>query len=73
MVGCHSAVQMNMSRLASGTVEAWARSPQNPVGGWYGLTKGSRGGFANFVPPIMKTLNLAEVEGGPQGGRMRAV
>jgi len=60
-------------RTASGTVEAWARSPHNPVGGWYGLTKGSRGGFATFVPPIMKTLNLAEVQSSPQGGRMRAV
>jgi len=58
---------------ASGTVEAWARSPQNPVGGWYGLTKGVRGGFATFVPPIMTALNLAEVEQTPQDGRMRAV
>ena len=22
---------------AEGTVEAWGRSPKNPVGGWYGL------------------------------------
>ena len=22
---------------AEGTVEAWGRSPENPVGGWYGL------------------------------------
>ena len=28
---------------AEGTVEAWARSPENPVGGWYGLKKGLRG------------------------------
>ena len=25
---------------AEGTVEAWARSPGNPVGGWYGLKIG---------------------------------
>jgi hypothetical protein len=25
-----------------GTVEAWARSPDNPVGGWYGPKKGPR-------------------------------
>ncbi len=25
-----------------GTVEAWARSPDNPVGGWYGLKKAAR-------------------------------
>ncbi len=23
-----------------GTVEAWGRSPDNPVGGWYGIKKG---------------------------------
>jgi hypothetical protein len=26
-----------------GTLEAWARSDANPVGGWYGLRKGYRG------------------------------
>src|SRR5262245_51338348 len=26
-----------------GTVEAWGRSPANPVGGWYGQKKGFRG------------------------------
>jgi hypothetical protein len=30
---------------AGGTVEAWARSEDNPVGGWYGLRKGYRGRF----------------------------
>ena len=29
---------------ADGTVEAWARSPANPVGGWYGLKKGAHAG-----------------------------
>ena len=28
-----------------GTVEAWGRSLQNPVKGWYGLKKGLRGRF----------------------------
>ena len=28
---------------AEGTVEAWARSSDNPIGGWYGLKKGLRG------------------------------
>ena len=28
---------------AEGTVEAWGRSPGNPVGGWYGLKKGPAG------------------------------
>jgi hypothetical protein len=27
-----------------GSVEAWARSADNPVGGWYGLKKGCAGG-----------------------------
>jgi hypothetical protein len=34
---------------ADGTVEAWARSESNPVGGWYGLKKGLRGRFAMYV------------------------
>jgi hypothetical protein len=58
---------------AAGTVEAWARSPENPVGGWYGLKKGLRGRFANYVPPVMKTLGLAEVEDKPRNNRMRAL
>jgi len=28
-----------------GTVEAWSRADDNPVGGWYGLKKGLRGRF----------------------------
>jgi hypothetical protein len=57
---------------ADGTVEAWARSPDNPVGGWYGLKKGLRGRFANYVPPVMERLGLAEVEHQPRNNRMRA-
>jgi hypothetical protein len=56
-----------------GTVEAWARSPKNPVGGWYGLKKGLRGRFAMYVPPVMKALKLAEVEDQPRNNRMRAL
>jgi hypothetical protein len=55
-----------------GTVEAWARSPDNPVGGWYGLKKGLRGRFANYVPPVLEALGLAEVEHQPRNNRMRA-
>jgi hypothetical protein len=58
---------------AEGTVEAWARSPKNPVGGWYGLKKGLRGRFAMYVPPVMKALKLAEVEEQPRNNRMRAL
>src|SRR3978361_1269607 len=32
---------------ADGTVEAWGRSSDNPVGGWYGVKKGPRGRIAN--------------------------
>jgi hypothetical protein len=58
---------------AEGTVEAWARSPGNPVGGWYGLKKGLRGRFAMYVPPLLKELGLAEVEQNPRNNRMRAL
>lgn len=57
---------------AEGTVEAWARSAKNPVGGWYGLKKGLRGRFAMYVPPVMETMGLAEVEHLPKNNRMRA-
>jgi hypothetical protein len=56
-----------------GSVEAWARSESNPVGGWYGLVKGMRGRFGNYVPPVLEVLGLAEVEHQPRGNRMRAV
>ena len=54
------------------TVEAWGRSAENPVGGWYGLKKGLRGRFGNYVPPVMEALGLAEVEHEARGNRMRA-
>ncbi len=54
-----------------GTVEAWARSPKNPVGGWYGVKKGLRGRFANYVPPVMEHLGLAELEHNRRNNRMR--
>ena len=57
----------------AGTVEAWGRSPENPVGGWYGLKKGLRGRFGMYVPPLMERLGLAEVEHNPRGNRMRAI
>jgi hypothetical protein len=57
---------------AEGTVEAWARSADNPVGGWYGLKKGLRGRFGVYIPPLMEALGLAEVEHNPRNNRMRA-
>jgi hypothetical protein len=58
---------------AEGSVEAWARSPENPVGGWYGLKKGLRGRFGMYVPPVLEALGLAEVEHQPRDNRMRAI
>jgi hypothetical protein len=58
---------------AEGTVEAWGRAPDNPVGGWYGLKKGLRGRFAMYVPPLLEALGLAEVEHNPRNNRMRAL
>ena len=57
---------------AEGTVEAWARSPENPVGGWYGLRKGYRGRFGMYVPPVLEELGLAELEHNARTNRMRA-
>jgi len=56
----------------AGTVEYWARSSKNPIGGWYGLKKGFRGRFAMYVPPLMEELGLAEVEHNPRNNRMKA-
>ncbi len=59
---------------AEGTVEAWGRSADNPVGGWYGLKKGPRGRFGMYVPPLMEAaLGLAEVEHNAKNNRMRAL
>lgn len=56
-----------------GTVEAWGRSPDNPVGGWYGLKKGLRGRFGMYIPPLLEALGMAELEHKPRGNRMRAI
>ena len=58
---------------AEGTVEAWGRSPKNPVGGWYGLRNGYRGRFGMYMPPLLEALGLAEVEHNPKNNRMRAL
>jgi hypothetical protein len=58
---------------AEESVEAWGRSDDNPVGGWYGLKKGLRGRFGVYVPPLLEALGLAEVEHNPRNNRMRAI
>jgi hypothetical protein len=59
--------------VTPGTVEAWARSETNPVGGYYGLRKGYRGRFANYVPPVLELLGLVELEHNVRNNRIRAV
>jgi len=56
-----------------GTVEAWGRSAENSVGGWYGLKKWLRGRFGVYVPPLMEALGLAEVTHEAKNNKMRAV
>jgi hypothetical protein len=56
-----------------GTVEAWGRSPKNPMKGWYGLKKGLRGRFGVYIPPLMEALGLCELEHKPKDNRMRAL
>jgi hypothetical protein len=57
--------------VQSGTVEAWARDSSNPVKGYYGLLKGYRGRFANYVCPVLELLGLAELEHGARNNRIR--
>ena len=58
---------------APGSVEAWGRSPDNPVAGFYGLRKGYRGRFGMYVPPLLEALGLAELTHEKRGNRMRAL
>jgi hypothetical protein len=58
---------------AEGTVEAWGRSPDNPLGGWYGLRKGYRGRFGMYLPPLLEQLGLAEVTHDARNNQMRAI
>jgi hypothetical protein len=58
--------------VKDGTVEAWARDPDNPVRGYYGLRKGYRGRFANYVTPVLELLGWVELEHQPRNNRVRA-
>jgi hypothetical protein len=57
---------------APGTVEAWGRSDDNPVGGWYGLRKGYRGRFGMYLPPLLEALGLAELTHDARNNQVRA-
>ncbi|MFZ1687849.1 MAG: DUF6855 family protein [Flavobacteriales bacterium] len=55
------------------TVEAWGRSDQNPMKGWYGLKAGLRGRFGVYLPPLLEAMGLAELTHEPKNNRMRAI
>jgi len=56
-----------------GTVEAWGRASDNPMGGWYGFKKGLRGRFGVYIPPLMEALGLCELEHNPKNNRIRSI
>lgn len=55
-----------------GSVEAWGRAADNPVGGWYGLRKGYRGRLGVYLPPLLEALGLAELTHDAKNNRVRA-
>ena len=57
---------------AAGTVEAFGRASDNPVGGWYGLRKGYRGRFGMYLPPLLEALGRAELTHDARNNSMRA-
>lgn len=59
--------------VKDGTLEAWARADTNPIGGYYGLRKGYRGRFANYVGPVLEVLGLAELEHNARNNRIKAL
>ncbi len=58
---------------APGTVEAWGRATDNPVGGWYGLRNGYRGRFGMYLPPLLEALGLAELTHEARNNKMRSM
>ena len=56
-----------------GSVEAWARSADNPIGVWYGLKKGLRGRAGNYVTPVLEALGLVELEHNARNNSARAL
>ncbi len=58
---------------ADGTVEAFGRAEDNPLGGWYGQRKGYRGRFGMYLPPLLEALGLVELEHNARNNRVRAL
>ncbi len=59
--------------VKDGTVEAFGRSSDNPLGGWYGLRNGYRGRFGMYLPPLLEALGRAELTHDARNNRMRAI
>ncbi|WP_026552964.1 DUF6855 family protein [Arthrobacter sp. H20] len=57
---------------ADHSVEAWGRSEENPVAGWYGLRKGYRGRFGMYLPPLLEELGLVDLTHDKLNNRVRA-
>lgn len=57
----------------AGSVEEFGRSPENPLGGWYGLRNGYRGRFGMYVPPLLEALGRAELTHQPRNNSVRAL
>jgi hypothetical protein len=55
-----------------GTVEAFGRADDNPVGGWYGQRKGYRGRFGMYLPPLLEALGKAELTHEARNNKVRA-
>jgi hypothetical protein len=58
---------------ANGSVEAWGRSEDNRVGGWYGQRKGYRGRLGMYLPPLLEALGLAELTHEARNNTMRGL
>jgi hypothetical protein len=58
---------------ADGTVEAFGRAADNPVGGWYGLRNGYRGRFGMYLPPLLESLGLVELTHEARNNKVRAL
>jgi hypothetical protein len=57
----------------AGTVEAFGRAADNPVGGWYGQRNGYRGRFGMYLPPLLEAQGRAELTHEARNNRVRAI
>ena len=71
--GSHSGRPTRRRRRPRGRSRRGRRSPDNPVGGWYGRRKGYRGRFGMYLPPLLEELGLAEVTHDARNNSMRAI